>query len=333
MSRTLRPTPPGIVTTALVLTALIVLHGCGADGSRSPVGPGGPSTARVSGAVRFADGRPAAAAGVSLGVDGEALGTRITGADGRFVFNDVAAGDGRMVLIPPAGARLDRDQPGAIPVRIPEAGEVQVVLNVTDAPDSVGIDPGQLAWLDLTALVGDAAPVGPVYLTATSSGEPARSFGGATDGAGRLHLALPAGSFTLSAVAPAWYEVVRVDPASITVTAGQTGAARVDLRQTAPLPAGGIEIVVMNPDSLPGEPVVPAGVAVTVTPAGGGASLDGRTDATGRLRFDVDPGDYDVAIAPPAGWELRPGAGNPQSITVTAATDIWVGFPLRPNTP
>lgn len=251
----------------------------------------------VSGTVRDDSGTPVAGAQVTLTAPGGGTTTTTTGADGTYLFDDNATGEGYAISITvptgfaagPAGTTITVDVANA-----PITGQDFVVV---DLPSVTG------------TVHGGGQGVGgvQVVLTPVGGGAP---FTVATQGDGSYELdGLPPGDYTLQVTAPAGFTAP--PPRTISVpTGGLTGQ---DVQLERPGALGGTT-------TRDGTPL--ADVEVVVDGPGGPRVL--HTDADGQYFLDqLAPGTYVITVTAPAGSVVVGPATR--TVVITAAGEVRGG--------
>lgn len=245
----------------------------------------------VSGRVTDRSGAPVA--GVTVTVGGQ---TAVTGADGRYLFDQVGEGDYTATITTPDGYTIISSPP---PFTVPEGVETPITgvdFQLAAKPSvsgTVGAAGSGVAGILVTA-VGPAGT-----LTTVTAADGSYSFPG-----------LDAGDYTVSIQTPTGF--VPVGATSRDETVADADVTDVDFELAR---LGAVEGTVSGDG---GAPV--AGVTVTV--AGPGGSVVATTDADGVYSLGgLAPGTYVLTVTPPTGSSVV-GAAT-RTVIVTAAGEVF----------
>lgn len=255
----------------------------------------------VSGAVT-AGGAPLAGVAVTLHLPGGSTETTTTGADGRYLFDDEAIGEGYFVSIEvPDGYTGDDQRP---PFDIDAAPVTGEDFTLTANPDVSG------------TVTGGGSGVGGVTVTLTPATGPPVSTVTEADGS-YVFERVPSGTYDIAVEPPAGYDPA---PALTDVDVDADDVTGQDFALTRPGALGG------QVTDEHGAPV--AGARVVVDGPNGPQTL--TTDADGQYFADgLSAGDYTITVTALDGYEI---IGEPtRNITITDAGETLGGqdFQLR----
>jgi hypothetical protein len=313
----------------LALAVAVVTFGAGCGSEKKSGSPVISHVGNIEGRILVdgASGLPSSI--VSYEGETQERRSRLTNEEGLFVFRDAEAGEGLLWIAPPPGYALAVDQPNPARVLVPEGGLTQVDIRMLAVDDTVVTDSLHAGFIDVRA-EDELLPANGVYVQATGTGSEG-VHGATTAGQGQALLVVPEGTYAITAIVPSWYNLVDIEPNSVTASGGHSVPVLIHVQLVGPLPDGGIEIFVANPDSVPVDNPVPEGIPVTITRKDGPVFTDqSTTDALGRAHFDAAPGVYEVSIVVPADWALWPNYPNPIDVQVTSATSTWARFYMSP---
>lgn len=247
----------------------------------------------VEGRVTDVDGNPIA--GVTVTIDGR---TTTTGADGRYLIDEVPVGEHTAMITTPDGYTIVTSAP---PFTVPEDSETPITgvdFIVAENPSLSG------------AVRSNGAGVAGVTVTASSPGGSVAT--AVTDANGQYAFPrLPAGDYTVGIEVPGGYTAS--GPVSREENVAEGDVVDVDFELAR---LGAIDGVVRTDDGTP----MP-GVAINVEGPDGAQQL--TTDADGAYGLGtLPPGTYTITVAPAEGTTVV-GAAT-RTVVITAAGEVVI---------
>jgi len=247
----------------------------------------------VEGRVTDVDGNPIA--GVTVTIDGR---TTTTGADGRYLIDEVPVGEHTAMITTPDGYTIVTSAP---PFTVPEDSETPITgvdFIVAENPSLSG------------AVRSNGAGVAGVTVTASSPGGSVAT--AVTDANGQYAFPrLPAGDYTVGIEVPGGYTAS--SPVSREENVAEGDVVDVDFELAR---LGAIDGVVRTDDGTP----MP-GVAINVEGPDGAQQL--TTDADGAYGLGtLPPGTYTITVTPAEGTTVV-GAAT-RTVVITAAGEVVI---------
>jgi hypothetical protein len=227
----------------------------------------------------------------------------------------VPIGNYQITYTPPAGHSLAAGQEAQRDVTV-TAGNTTEVAYVTVAGSSA-------LRVNVTGLQSGAAAGGSAQVLRTDIG------GGTAvtltiPGAGTADLTLVPGTYRVTFTSPSGYQLAngQVNPQTVDVTAGQTTSTSFAVTPTTA--ASGV--VRVNVTGLVSGASSGGSAAVLRTDIGGQTAVNATIPAAGSVDVTVVAGTYSVTYSPPSGYQLAPGQGNPQTLTVASGQTSTTSF-------
>lgn len=162
-------------------------------------------------------------------------------------------------------------------------------------------------------------------LTLSRSGQPSRTASSGSDGSFTFQN-VEVGTWSLAVEAPDGFELAPGQSAQQSVTVTSGGTVQATFRVTPVAGEGTISGTVLHDGRGVGQ------VELTLDDGQGGVT-EVTTDASGTFTFDdVEPGDYELEISPPAYFQMATGEDLVRSVSVEAGEGTTVQVLLAPVT-